>query len=329
MFKSWLPSIGAALLALAVAISGAGANGFFGRSNRAVAQENQQNFPDVPQDYWARPFIQALAQRGIIAGYPDGSYRPEKPVEREEFAAMLSQAFNRDRIRDIASGSAFNDVPNGYWAASPIEEAYESGLMSAYSGNLFLPQQEIPRVEALVSLANNLNLNYQNPASTTSQATTNQPETNRQNQRPAIRNRLMFPLASASLMQPILPSLFVAKKPNPVANRSSSTTAQTQDRTSSLSAREFVNSYYTDADKIPQDAIDDVAAATQANMVVSYPEPRVLNPNELLKRSTAAALIHQALVRQGNLEPLPNNVEATKYLPGSTTEGDRTAQAAQ
>jgi hypothetical protein len=44
------------------------------------------NFSDVAPDFWARPFIQALAERKIITGFPNGTFRPEQPVERAEFA---------------------------------------------------------------------------------------------------------------------------------------------------------------------------------------------------------------------------------------------------
>lgn len=38
------------------------------------------SFADVPADYWALPFIQALAARNVIVGYPDGTYKPDQPV---------------------------------------------------------------------------------------------------------------------------------------------------------------------------------------------------------------------------------------------------------
>ena len=54
----------------------------------------------------------------------------------------------------------------------------------------------------------------------------------------------------------------------------------------------------------------------QANIVVNYPNPRVLNPNELLSRGSATALIHQALVNQGQIEPLQDQ-NGVRYIPNS------------
>lgn len=80
-----------------------------------------------------------------------------------------------------------------------------------------------------------------------------------------------------------------------------------------------VSDYYTDAEQIPQYAVDNIAAATKANIVVNYPNPKVLNPIQPLNRGTAAALIYQTLVHQGKLKPIPLNVEASKYIVRSTS----------
>ncbi len=50
------------------------------------------NLSDVSSDYWARPFIQALADNNVISGFPDGSFRPNQAVTRAEFAALIQKA---------------------------------------------------------------------------------------------------------------------------------------------------------------------------------------------------------------------------------------------
>lgn len=85
----------------------------------------------------------------------------------------------------------------------------------------------------------------------------------------------------------------------------------------SKSPSTILGEYYTDANKIPGYAFKGVAAATAANIVVNYPNVRLLQPGELLTRGEAAAFIYQALVKQGKLQPLANNVEATKYIVSS------------
>jgi len=122
----------------------------------------QTQFTDVPSGYWAESFIVELANRGVIAGFPDGSFRPNAPVTRAQYAAMVKKAFNQARIRN---STRFADVPGSYWASGAIDDAYTMGFMAGYPGNVFLPNQNIPRVQTLVSLANGLNYVAQNPAS--------------------------------------------------------------------------------------------------------------------------------------------------------------------
>uniref|UniRef100_B8HV14 S-layer domain protein n=1 Tax=Cyanothece sp. (strain PCC 7425 / ATCC 29141) TaxID=395961 RepID=B8HV14_CYAP4 len=111
-------------------------------------------FTDVDQ-HWARPFIEQLADANVIAGFPDGTFRPNQPVTRAQFAAIVRQAFNQSRVREYRG---FNDVPTNFWATPAIQKAFETGFLSGYPGGLFLPNQEIPKVQVLVSLASGLRL---------------------------------------------------------------------------------------------------------------------------------------------------------------------------
>jgi hypothetical protein len=130
----------------------------------AFAQTTQ--FTDVSTNYWARDFIEELAEREIIAGFPDGTFRPNAPVTRAQFAAMLRQAnqeFNQGTIR---GGTNFVDVPSNYWARTAIQEAYTTGFLTGYPGNVFRPELNIPREQVLVSLSNGLNISTNRATST-------------------------------------------------------------------------------------------------------------------------------------------------------------------
>ena len=113
----------------------------------------QTSFYDVSSNYWAAPFIQELAQRGVIAGFPDGSFRPDAPVTRSQYAAMIRKAFNKAQERRPIN---FVDVSSSYWAYSAIQQAYTTGFLSGYPGGVFRPSQNIPREQVLVSLSNGL-----------------------------------------------------------------------------------------------------------------------------------------------------------------------------
>jgi hypothetical protein len=259
------------------------------------------SFPDT-QDYWAQPFINALAQRKIVTGYPDNTFRPEKSVSRDEFAAILRQAFDRSPERQIASGSTFTDVPEGYWASAAIEEAYEMGFMDGYPGEAFRPKQPVTKVQVLTSLARKLNLPATTAAATATPAATTQPPVN-----PRAKQPMMFPLAIMTLMQPFMtaPANAVAATPPTAANGNTPKPPVTI----------VASKYYQDADRIPQNAVDAVAKTTAAGIVVNYPNRRVLNPNKAATRGELSALIHQALVSQGKITPLPTS-RASNYIVG-------------
>ncbi|MBD2093492.1 S-layer homology domain-containing protein [Microcoleus sp. FACHB-1515] len=284
------------------------------------ASPTNTSFPDT-QNYWAQPFIQVLEERDIVTGYPDNTFRPEQPVDRDEFAAIIRQAFSQTPERQIASGSVYKDIPTGYWAAPAIEEAYEMGFMKGYPGGEFRPNQPVTRTEVLVALAQNLDL----PATTTTEgkpaataaaapaAAPQQPATRRQQ----ARRPMMFPMAMTVLMQPLMtaPARATAASSQapasaPAATENASANAPTAQRPVSLA----VSDYYQDADQIPQYAVDDVAEATAAGIVVNHPDRRTLNPTQPATRGEVSAFIHQALVHQGRLDPLAENQAARNYI---------------
>jgi hypothetical protein len=111
-------------------------------------------FADV-QGNWAQAYIEALVAKDVIAGFPDGTFRPNEPVTRAQFAAIITKAFSPAQIQP---GINFVDVRNNYWAYQAIQSAYRGGFLSGYPGQVFKAEQRIPRVQVLVSLASGLKL---------------------------------------------------------------------------------------------------------------------------------------------------------------------------
>lgn len=99
-------------------------------------------FSDVPKGYWAANYIGYMQQFGIITGYSDGSFRPNAPVTRAEFAAIAS------RFEKLTEGSkSFTDVSDTYWAARYINFAATRGWVTGYSDGTFKPENTITRAE--------------------------------------------------------------------------------------------------------------------------------------------------------------------------------------
>lgn len=121
---------------------------------RPPSSGGSSTFADI-EGHWAKPYIEALATKGIISGFEDATFRPREAVNRAQFAVIISKAFSPTAQRPAMN---FADVRNNFWAYQAIQTAYRGGFLSGYEGRAFRPQQEITRVQALVSLASGLKL---------------------------------------------------------------------------------------------------------------------------------------------------------------------------
>lgn len=99
-------------------------------------------FNDVAKGYWAANYIGYMQQFGIVTGYTDGSFRPNAPVTRAEFAAIAS------RFEKLTQGSkSFTDVPDTHWAVKYINFAATRGWVTGYADGTFKPEHSITRAE--------------------------------------------------------------------------------------------------------------------------------------------------------------------------------------
>ncbi|NLG78491.1 MAG: S-layer homology domain-containing protein [Firmicutes bacterium] len=96
---------------------------------------------------WAQDAIASLVDEGIIAGYPDGTFKPENPVTRAEFAKMVARAF---AIRPTGE-PRFRDIKNN-WAKAYITALTEAGIVSGYPDGTFKPERHITRAEMVTML---------------------------------------------------------------------------------------------------------------------------------------------------------------------------------
>ncbi len=112
-------------------------------------------FADVPKEYWAAPFISALSAKGIISGFPDGTFKPNQPVTRAEFAVQVQKAFTKS---DRSPTKSFADVPPGSKWSVAVDQAVKAGFMTGYPDRTFRPEQDVSRTEAVISIVKGLEL---------------------------------------------------------------------------------------------------------------------------------------------------------------------------
>ena len=183
-------------------------------------------FSDVPEDHWANHFIVVLSERRIMEGFPGNKFKPNQAVTRAELATVIQNVFDKT---DTESAIDFEDIPEDHWANTAIDQAVKTGFMKGYPGEVFRPNQKVPRVQVLVALISGL------------------------------------------------------------------------DTTSPSSLDETLD-IYQDKEQIPEWAIEKIATATGAGLVVNYPKLELINPNKPATRAEVAAMIYQALVILGQEE---------------------------
>ena len=106
-------------------------------------------------NHWAAAFIQELVKLDIIKGYPDRTFKPNATMTRGQYAALLVKAFNPPVKREAIK---FKDVSERFWAFQVIQQAYQGQFLSGYPNQTFAPNQNIQRIQVIVSLVNGLGL---------------------------------------------------------------------------------------------------------------------------------------------------------------------------
>lgn len=113
-------------------------------------------YPDVEKDYWAYPQINDLTEKGVIIGYPDGTFQPDNNVTRAEFAAMVIRALGQEHTK-VVQPVQFTDINEEHWAYSDIQKALYFDLISCdVAGELFRPDDPVSRGESVTVAVNAL-----------------------------------------------------------------------------------------------------------------------------------------------------------------------------
>ena len=100
------------------------------------------SYSDVASGVWYNSAVSTLTNAGILTGYEDGTFRPDAPITRAEFAAICC------RFEQLTDGAAaFTDVPASHWAAKSIAYAATRGWVTGYADGTFKPGNNITRAE--------------------------------------------------------------------------------------------------------------------------------------------------------------------------------------
>lgn len=104
-------------------------------------------YSDVPDTAWYSTAVSTLSKMVVISGYPDGTFRPNAPITRAEFAAMIARFDETAKSAD----TPFTDI-SGHWAENAIGKAYGNGWVEGSSKTVFCPESNLTRAETATLL---------------------------------------------------------------------------------------------------------------------------------------------------------------------------------
>lgn len=104
------------------------------------------DFSDVTSGDWFNVTVSSLAQMGVIAGYEDGSFRPNAPITRAEFAAIATRFFAERGV--TYNEGLFADITGDEWFADVVAAAADRGLLGGYPDGTVRPNTTITRAES-------------------------------------------------------------------------------------------------------------------------------------------------------------------------------------
>lgn len=110
-------------------------------------------FSDIPHGFWAYKEIKTVTDAGIISGYPDDKFLPDKKITRREYAVMIVKALNQEEI-PIENMYVFEDIDVKNWAWGYVLRALNLDILKPCSEGYFCPDDYVTRSEMITFLVN-------------------------------------------------------------------------------------------------------------------------------------------------------------------------------
>ncbi|SEC33215.1 S8 family serine peptidase [Paenibacillus sp. GP183] len=112
-------------------------------------------YTDLNPEHWAYSYIAKTEQAGLVEGYPDQSFQPDRTLTRMEMTQMLAKRLNMAGKR--RGDSPFTDVSNEYWGVGILKQMWADGWISGYPDVTFRPEEQATRAEFAMLLDRILN----------------------------------------------------------------------------------------------------------------------------------------------------------------------------
>lgn len=128
------------------AITRAEAASIFYRLLKTQGEAEAGMFSDVDSSKWYAKAVNYLASMGILTGYADGTFKPDAPITRAEFATIATRF---DTLISLDGENNFKDVPDTHWAVKYINAGVAKGWINGYGDGTFKPDESITRAQVV------------------------------------------------------------------------------------------------------------------------------------------------------------------------------------
>ena len=105
-------------------------------------------YTDMDESHWCYQSIKFLTEIGVLVGYPDGTYKPDIPVSRAEFASMVIKSLGQENTT-VSQPIDYGDIEPDFWGYNIIQKAVYFDLIPNGRGADFRPYDPVTRAEAI------------------------------------------------------------------------------------------------------------------------------------------------------------------------------------
>ena len=113
-------------------------------------------YSDVVEDSAYSVAVESLSKLGIVTGYEDGTYGPEKAVTRAEMAALIARIQGYEETASAQTATVFTDVPADFWGSGYVAAASNMGIVNGYGDGTFGPDDAVKYEQAVTMIMRTL-----------------------------------------------------------------------------------------------------------------------------------------------------------------------------
>ncbi|MEB3102502.1 S8 family peptidase [Ferviditalea candida] len=110
-----------------------------------ITGKSAASYSDLPKTHWAYSYVGSADAAGIVQGYQDATFQPDRPISRMEMAVLIAKALHLKNKK--ADGIPFQDIAPDYWGIDILAQLKAKGWLTGYEDGTFHPKDSGSRAE--------------------------------------------------------------------------------------------------------------------------------------------------------------------------------------